>query len=456
MPTATAILSAIDASIEAHLEESLAELAQLCAIPSVAAQGFGIEPCANLVADMLRQRGFSSEIIPTTGNPVVYGEAAGTSSQTLLCYNHYDVQPAEPLELWSSPPFEATRRDGKIYARGIADDKGEIVGRLAAIDAVKRVLGSLPCRVKFVIEGEEEIASPSLAGFIGQHATKLASDACIWEFGSADSEGVPIQYLGLRGICYVELSVECLSLDAHSGLGGSIFPNAAWRLVWALASLKGTDGKVRIPGFYDQVVPASARDMELFAALPDRSAALREQYGVKEFLNGLAGIELRREEVMVPTCTICGLNSGYQGPGSKTVLPAKASAKVDFRLALNQTPEDIFRKLRAHLDAEGFGDVQAVMLGGGRPARTDPDHPFIKLVCDAAHEVYGQAPQIWPMTGGSGPNYLFTHHLGVPIATLGAGYPGTRAHAPDENIRIDYFLKAAKQMARVLLGFGGS
>ncbi len=454
MQAEAGILAQIDAYIEDHLEESLAELGRLCAVPSVAAQGVGIEPCSNLVADMLRQRGFTAKIMPTTGNPVVYGEAPGASERTLICYNHYDVQPAEPFDLWTSPPFEMTRRDGKLYARGVADDKGEIVGRLAAIDAVKHVLGQLPSRIKFVIEGEEEMASPSLAGFIEQNAAALAGDACIWEFGSADSDGVPIEYLGLRGICYVELSVECLTLDAHSGLGGSIFPNAAWRLVWALASLKGTDGRVRIPGFYDQVQLPSARDMELLAKLPDRAAEMRQTYGIREFLNGLEGTELRREEVFVPTCTICGLTSGYQGPGSKTVLPAKASAKVDFRLVLNQTPEDIFAKLRAHLDAEGFSDVQATMLGGGRPARTDPDHPFIQLVCNAAQDVYGHAPHIWPMIGGSGPNYLFSHHLGVPIATLGAGYPGSRAHAPDENLRIDYFLKGAKHMARVLMGFG--
>ncbi|GAB4186348.1 MAG: M20/M25/M40 family metallo-hydrolase [Roseiflexaceae bacterium] len=448
------ILARIDAHIDQQLEAHLAELGDLCAIPSVAAQGQAIEPCAQFVAGLLRKRGFATEIIPTTGNPVVYGEAAGVSERTLLCYNHYDVQPAEPFDLWSSPPFEMTRRDGVLYARGVADDKGEIIGRLAAIDAVQAVLGQLPCRVKFCIEGEEEISSPSLGPFIEQHAQRLAADACIWEFGSVDGAGTPIQYLGLRGICYVELSVEKLSLDAHSGLGGSIFPNAAWRLVWALNSIKGPDGRVRIPGFYENVVAPSARDMEFLAKLPDRSAEMRRTYGIDQFLYGLEGVELRREEVFVPTCTICGITSGYQGPGSKTVLPAKASAKIDFRLVLNQTPEEIVAKLRAHLEAEGFGDIEVTLLGGGRPARTDPDHPFIQLVCNAAEQVYGRPPHIWPMIGGSGPNELFSRHLGVPIATLGAGYPGSRAHAPDENLRIEHFVRATRHMARVLIGMG--
>jgi acetylornithine deacetylase/succinyl-diaminopimelate desuccinylase-like protein len=454
MPVDQQTLAQVDAYIDAHLEQTLAELGQLCAIPSVAAQGTGIEPCANMVADLMRARGFSAELIPTAGNPVVYGEAAGRSARTLICYNHYDVQPAEPFELWTSPPFEMARREGKLYARGVADDKGEIMGRLAAIEAVRSVTGGLPCRVKLVVEGEEEISSPNLGPFVQQHAERLAGDACIWEFGAVDGDGTPVEYLGLRGICYVELSVETLTLDAHSGLGGSIFPNAAWRLVWALNSIKGPDGRVRIPGFYEHVLSPSARDMELLAALPDKSDEMRRNYGMKEFLNGLSGVELRREEVFVPTCTICGITTGYQGPGAKTVLPAKASAKVDFRLVLNQTPDEIVQKLRAHLTIEGFDDVQVTLLGGGRPARTDPDHPFIRLVCDTAREVYGRSPQIWPMIGGSGPNYLFAHHLGVPIATLGGGYPGSRAHAPDENLVIAHFVHGAKHMARVLLGFG--
>jgi acetylornithine deacetylase/succinyl-diaminopimelate desuccinylase-like protein len=328
----TDVLARIDAYIDEHLEATIADLARLCAQPSISAQRLGIDKCAALVADMLRARGFAADIVPSAGNPVVLGEAAGVSARTLLCYNHYDVQPPEPLELWSSPPFELTHRDGKLFARGAADDKGELIGRLAAAEAVRTVLGHLPCRVKFLVEGEEEVSSPSLPGFIAEHANRLAADACIWEFGTVNHEGAPVLYLGLRGICYVELSVETLTLDAHSGLGGSIFPNAAWRLVWALNTLKDGNERILIPGFYEAIVPPSPRDMELLAALPDESQQHRRTYGVKRFLKDLSGVELRREEVLVPTCTICGLNSGYQGPGSKTVLPARASAKVDFRL----------------------------------------------------------------------------------------------------------------------------
>jgi acetylornithine deacetylase/succinyl-diaminopimelate desuccinylase-like protein len=260
-----------------------------------------------------------------------------------------------------------------------------------------------------------------------------------------------MQYLGLRGICYVELSVESLGIDVHSGLGGSIFPNAAWRLVWALNSLKGPDERIRIPGFYDDVRLPTARDRELMEKLPDLEQEYKTRYGVKEFIKGIkGGIDLKMEEVFTPTCTICGLTSGYQGPGSKTVQPARASAKVDFRLVPDQKPDTVLKQLRAHLDAQGFTDIRIEFLGGEPPARTDPDDPFIKLVMDAAEEVYESPMQVVPTVGGSGPNHPFVHDLGLPVATAGLGYPDTKAHAPNENIRIDLYLKHARHMARII------
>jgi len=447
--------AAVDRALEDRLESSLAELSRLVAQPSVAAQNLGMEACAEMVAAMLRARGFTTEIMPAGGPPVVVAERAGAGDGTLLIYYHYDVQPPEPLELWTSPPFQPTRRDGRLYGRGVSDDKGHITARLHAIDALLALDGELPCRVKFVIEGEEEISSVHLPEFVKRHAQRLAADACLWEFGGVDHHDVPLQYAGLRGICYVELSSETAKLDAHSGLGGSIFPNAAWRLTWALASLKGADERVRIPGFYDSVRPPTARDRELMAALPEVAGEYRSRYGLKRLLRGLDdGVELRIAEAFAPTCTICGLTSGYQGPGSKTVMPARASAKVDFRLVPDQTPDRVVEQLRAHLDREGFDDVGVKLLGGEPPGRTDPDHPFIRLVAETAEPVYGTPMQVVPMIGGSGPNHAFLHELKVPVATAGMGYPDARVHAPDENIRIDLYLKHAKHVARLLAGFG--
>jgi acetylornithine deacetylase/succinyl-diaminopimelate desuccinylase-like protein len=438
-----------DKFLDSHIDQSIAELSQLVAQPSVGAQNLGMVECANLVAEMLRRRGFKVDITSSGGAPVVFGERKGKANKTLLFYNHYDVQPPEPLDLWETPPFTPSQRDGKLFGRGVSDDKGHIVSRLFAIDALLEAGGELPCNVKFIIEGEEETSSVHLHDYVKQNKERLAADACIWEFGAVDHREVPIQYLGLRGICYVELSVE-----TASGTGGSIMPNAAWRLTWALNSLKGPDERIRIPGFYDRVRPPSARDRELMEALPEIADEYKQRFGVKEFIKGLKnGAALRIAEVFEPTCTICGLTSGYQGPGSKTVQPAQALAKVDFRLVPDQDPQEILKLLRAHLDAEGFADVKIDFLGGEIPARTDPDHPFIKLVVETAKDVFGVPMQIAPMVGGSGPNHPFVHDLNLPVASAGLGHPDTRAHAPNENIRLDLYLKHAKHMTRVLTEF---
>ncbi len=449
------LFNRLDAHITAHMDAWIAELSDLCALPSVAAQGEGMAECAAFVADMLRRRGFEAEIMPTDGHPVVYAERGGRSDKTLIFYNHYDVQPAEPLELWTSPAFQPTVRDGALYARGVSDDKGHLFSRIAALDALLAATGDLPCRVKFLVEGEEEIGSIHLPEFVAAHKDRLASDACIWEFGGVDANDVPLQYCGMRGICYVELRVKTAAQDAHSGTGGSIFPNAAWRLTWALNSLKGRDERIRIPGYYDNVVPPTPRDLELLAAAPDTAEDYLRRYELPGFLRSMTGgLELKVAEVFEPTCTICGLTAGYQGPGTKTVLPAEASAKVDFRLVPNQTPEEVLAKLRSHLDAEGFSDVQVTLMGGEAPGRVDPDDPFIHLTVEAARGVFAHDMVVVPMIGGSGPNHAFIEHLHVPIATVGFGHPGSRVHAPDENIRLDLFEKGIRHTARILALFG--
>ena len=448
-------LEQLDAVVQNNLDRHLQELMQLCAQPSISAQGVGMQACANLVRGMLSRRGFTTRLLPGKGYPVVFAERGGRSQGTLLFYNHYDVQPPEPLDEWDSPPFEPALRDGKLYARGVSDDKGHILCRLAAIDALLEMEGDLPCNIKFLIEGEEEIGSVNLPAVIQEHKDTLAADACLWEFGGVDKDGIPQQVAGLRGICYVELSVRTASRDAHSGLGGSIFPNAAWRLLWALHSLKGPDEHVRIPGFYDGIIPPTRTDLDLLAELPDPAPAYLEEYALPGFIKGLTGgDDLKREEIFSPTCTICGLTAGYQGPGSKTILPAAASAKVDFRLIPNQDPDRIVAALREHLDSEGFADVYIQPLGFNKPARTRLHDPFLRMVVDAARPIYGVPQQVIPMSGGSGPNHPFLHVLNVPVATAGIGYPGSQVHAPNENIRLDHFVNGVKHTALIMQEFG--
>ena len=448
---------AIDRYIDNHLDASIAELTRLCAQPSVSAQNWGLQECASLVGDMLSHREFKVNIIPTAGAPVVYAERQGASAKTLLFYNHYDVQPAEPLNLWETPPFEPSRRDGKLYGRGVNDDKGHFTSRLYALDALLAENENLPCNIKFILEGEEEISSPHLHEFMKEHYQLLKSDACIWESGGVDFHDAPQQALGMRGICYVELSVKTANQDVHSGLGGSIFPNAAWRLIWALNTLKDQDENILIPGFYDRVKAPNAQQVALLSALPDPAEEYKKRYGIQHFLKGMqGGLEFRQAAVFEPTCTIYGLTSGYQGAGTKTVLPARASAKIDFRLVPDQTPEEVFDLLTAHLERQGFNDIKVQLLGGGRPAVTDPDDPFVKLVIDTALDVYDQPMVVEPMIGGSGPNAIFKQYLGVPIVSAGIGHPGSQAHAPNENIRLDLYLKGTKHVAHIIKAFSES
>ncbi|MGA7669320.1 MAG: M20/M25/M40 family metallo-hydrolase [Nitrolancea sp.] len=442
-------LADVDRYIDAHVQQYIDDLTRLVALPSVGAQRTFMIETADLTRELLEKYGVSAEVMPSDGFPMVYGELKGGSPKTVLCYNHYDVQPAEPFELWDSPPFEATQRDGKLFGRGVGDDKGHIVCRLGAIDALKTVLGEVPCSVKFLIEGEEEIGSGSMPAFIEQHATMLKSDGCLWEFGGVGYDGRPQIFLGMRGDFYVELRCKLLAHDAHSGLGGSLFPNAAWRLVWALNTFKDQNERILIPGWYDDVRGPTAKDMELLEHLPSDEERLKVSYGLKGFLKGVTGVELRRQQVFEPTCTIAGFGSGYQGAGSKTVLPAEAMCKVDFRLVPDQDPADLMRKLRKHLDDNGFTDIEIVQHGAYPAAKVDPDDPFVTLVAEAGFDVYDMPTEVHPTSGGSGPMDPFVRVLNVPIANVGIGYPDSGAHAPNEHVRIEDFVRGIKQTAHV-------
>ncbi len=442
-------LSAVDQYIDEHIDEYLADLTELCSYQSVAAQSSQIDETAEATRALLEKYGVAARVMATNRFPVVYGEASLDAGRTVLCYNHYDVQPAEPLELWDSDPFNPEIRDGAIYGRGVGDDKGHIISRLAAIDALRAVYGALPCGVKFLIEGEEEIGSGSLDAFIEANRELLAADGCLWEFGGVDYDGRPLIFAGMRGDLYVELRVRTAARDAHSGMAGSMFANAAWRLTWALSTLKDQNERILIPGWYDDVREASERDLELLRQLPSTEERVKQTYELKGFLNDATGLELQRRSIFEPTCTISGLSSGYQGPGSKTVLPAEAMAKVDFRLVPNQSAEELLGKLKQHLIDQGFDDIEVIQHGGYDAARVDPDARFVKMVADTAWDVYDRPPSLHPLSGGSGPMAAFVKHLGMPIANVGIGDPDSNAHAPNERVLIENFKRGIKQTARV-------
>ena len=442
----------IDTFIQHGVDRYMEELTRLCAVPSVSAKGENMRECADVVADLLKSRGFEVQQVETPGNPVVVGRLKGASERTILLYNHYDVQPEEPLELWESPPFEPTIRDGALYARGAKDDKGEFVARLAAVDAVREAHGGeMPCGVLFVVEGEEEVGSPTIAQFVKDNLDMLKSHGSIWEEGTVSPDGRPINILGVRGVLSVEFNVQTLSRDAHSG-GASTLPNAAWRLLWALNSLKGPDERILIPGFYDDAKPPSELDMQIFSELPSFEEQARADFGVREFVRGATGEEYKRAEFQ-PTCNIQGIESGYYGKGMKTVIPARAMAKMDFRLVPDQDPEDIFRKLQQHLKDKGFEDVEVKKLGAMWPAKAGADDPLVELTTRTAEEVYGKPALIIPITGGSSPVYAFAGPLGIPVVTAGVGYIGSRTHSPNEHVRLSDFVLGARHIAHILDGF---
>ena len=441
------------AYVDAYADEYLAWLQRLVRQPSVAAQDVGMVETAALVEGMLTGIGAEGRQIDTRGGyPVVYGEIEGASAKTLSFYNHYDVQPAEPLELWDGDPWAAEVRDGRIWGRGVSDNKGNIAARVAAVDAYRRVRGTLPLRVKFIVEGEEEIGSPHLSHFADDHPDLCRADGCIWEFGGTDLDGRPLVHLGLKGICYVELRAAGAKADQHSSIATST-PNPAWRLVWALASLKGPDERVRIPGFYDTVVPPTADELAMLERMPNLERQRLEHLGLDRFLLDLTGIELLERDYFEPTCTISGIVSGYTGEGSKTVLPSRAMAKVDMRLVPDQDPHEIFALLRRHLDAQGFGDVEATLLGPERPGRSSPSSPIARVVIETSSELFGQEPVVVPTSSGSGPWYELCNRFGVDGCTAGVGHARSQAHAPNENIYVADFVRGIKHICLIMERF---
>jgi acetylornithine deacetylase/succinyl-diaminopimelate desuccinylase-like protein len=435
--------------IDRHLDETIARLQAVCRQPSIAAQGVGMAEAAEMVRGMLIEAGAQVEVIPSAGYPFVVGWFSGEGTKTLLFYNHYDVQPPDPLELWESPPFAAEIRDGRIYARGVADNKGNLVARLAAVEAWRAVCGTLPLNILFVVEGEEEIGSPNLGRFAAEHRAQLRADGCIWESGYKDTRERPELLLGVKGILGVELRVQCVNRDLHSA-NAAIVESAAWRLLWALDSLKEQDERIRIPGFYDAVRAPDERDRAMLAAWEYDEAGELAEFGANRFLLGLTGEALKEKLLFQPTCNICGFHTGYGGPGGKTILPAEATAKLDFRLVPDQDPYDILRRLRTHLDAEGFADVEIQVEGPEFPARTDPDDPLVGAVVRAARRVYAAEPVVLPLMAATGPMYELCQRWGLPAVGSGIGWAGSRTHSPNENVRIEDLRQGIQHIALIL------
>jgi acetylornithine deacetylase/succinyl-diaminopimelate desuccinylase-like protein len=456
-------MSAVSQYIDANFDSTLDRLRRWASQPSISTENVGIEEMAALAAAELRESGFDVQVYPTGGFPIVLAAAGPRDAPALLVYNHYDVQPVGELTDWTTPPFEPSVREGKMFGRGVADTKSNIVSRLDALNAVRAVTGELPVRIIWLIEGEEEIGSPHLDRFLEEHRNELQAAGCVWEFGSHTWEGTPNLILGLKGMLSVELEARSAKRDLHSGLAAYV-PSPVWRLVWALSELRSPDGRINIPGFYDSVTVPTPAQEALLDRLPDESERDRENWGLPAFLNNMRGRDVYRAGNFAPTANILGINAGYTGPGTKTVLPHSALAKLDIRLVPDQDPEEVFQALTAFLHERGYDDIEVRRIAGEgdlTPGISDPDSVFVQTVVRALRETSGREPVVIPSSNGSGPIGSFVlpppRGLGLQVAAIGTGYPDTRAHGPNENIRLDDMRSHMHAFARLveLLGAGG-
>lgn len=438
--------------IEAFAEKKLPDFYPYAELASVSTKHQNIPETAAYLAETFKSYGAAKTAIWTDcgGHPVVFAEFKGKSPKTLLFYNHYDVQPAEPLDEWHSDPFVPTVRDGKLYARGICDDKGELMSRLTVVDYFNHH-GGLPVNLKFIVEGEEELGSPHVDQYVHAHAKELAADVCIWEGGGKNEEEKFQITCGMKGIFSFDMEVVTAEKDIHSSLA-CYADNAAWRLVKALASLRGENGRVLVDGFYDDILP-----------IDDTMRKVLDQYHfdnetVKK-ANGLLGdfvTDKPKEALMCgPTITINGLSSGFEGEGTKTIIPRKARAKLDCRLVPNQDPEKMFHLIEKQLAKNGFPDVKLTFGVGEKPFRSDMNDPFVKLCTKTAKDVYGEdGIVIVPNMPGGGPGYQFVTELHVPVVLVGINYAGSGPHAPNENIRIEDYKEGTYYMVKLLEAYG--
>jgi len=442
--------------VDSHMDDLVSDLQTLIQQPSVSAKNEGIEECSALVQKLLKKAGVKSEILRLKKGvaPLVFGEIKSKQnpSKTLMFYNHYDVQPAEPFDLWDDPPFSGTRKGNKIFGRGATDDKGELITRVKAIEAYLQTTGDVPCNIKFVIEGEEETGSAHIEEYLKKYKQKFSCDGVIWEFGYVDAKNRPIIGLGMKGLLFVELSVKESVRDAHSSLA-VLIKNPAWRLIEAIKTIRDSDGKILIKDWYKEVIPLSKNDLKIVQNEPFDEDVFKKEFGIKSFVGGKKGLDAKKALVGDPTCNIAGFVSGYVGDGAKTVLPSDALVKLDFRLVPKMDPKKQVLRLKHHLKSKGFSDVKIKIFHGESAARTNPMHPFVTQVKDAADKSFGKSI-LNVSNAGTGPMHPFAEILKAPCISIGSTYMFSRIHSPNEFARVDLLKKTTKCMCLIMDNFG--
>ncbi len=440
--------------IDRELERFQEELFRFLRIPSVSARSEhapDIQEAAAWVAGQMKEAGLEASVLSTPGHPVVLGEwrKAPPGAPTVLVYGHYDVQPPEPLDEWLTPAFEPTLRDGNIYARGASDDKGQLFVHIKALEARLRGAGSLPVNVVVLAEGEEEVGSPNLVPFVEAHRERLACDVVVISDSSMFAQGLPSLLFSLRGLAYFEIHVQGPAGDLHSGTYGGTVVNPGNTLAGIVASLKDDNGRVAIPGFYDDVMDWDEATREAIAGLPFDLNEFMEEVGAPG-LDGEAGYSLLERLWIRPTCDVNGLLCGYTGEGAKTVLPARAMAKVSFRLVPNQNPQRVRELLEAHVArvAPPEVNVRVVELHGGRPWKAELGGIYFEAARRALEGAFG-TPPVLTGEGGSIPIVVdFQEILQAPVLLMGFAPPGANMHAPNEWMPLENFQKGIRAVAR--------
>ena len=442
--------------IDSNLDNLISDLQILIRQPSVSAKNEGIEECAKLVKKLLKKSGLKSEILRLKKGvaPIVYGEIKSRQNptKTLMFYNHYDVQPAEPFDLWDYPPFSGTRKGNKIFGRGATDDKGELITRIKAVEAYLKTTGDVPCNIKFVIEGEEETGSAHIEEYLKKYKKKFSCDGVIWEFGYVDAKNRPIIGLGMKGLLFVELSLKESIIDAHSSLA-VLIKNPAWRLIEAIKTLRDSNGKILIKDWYKEVTPFSKKDLELIRKEPFDENVFKKEFGIKSFVGDKKGMDAKKALVGGATCNIAGFVSGYTGNGAKTVLPSDALVKIDFRLIPKMEPKKQVMRLKRHLKSKGFSDVKIKIFHGEAAARTSSSEPFVTQVKAAADKSFGKSI-LNVSNAGTGPMYPFVDILKAPCISIGSTYMFSRIHSPNEFARVDLLKKTTKCICLIMENFG--
>ncbi len=442
--------------VDSNMKNLVSELQTLIRQPSISAKNEGLEECAQLVKKTLQKAGIRSQILRLGKNipPLVYGELRSKKNpkKTLLFYNHYDVQPVEPLDLWENPPFSAKVKGNKVFGRGSADDKGELITRIKAVESYLKIKGDVPCNIKFVIEGEEEVGSLHIEKYLKKFKKKFLCQGIIWEFGHVDSKNRPIVGLGMKGLLFVELIAKESIRDAHSSLA-VLIKNPAWRLIEAVKSLRDSNGRILIKDWYKEVRPLTKTDLKIIKEEPFDDAAFKKEFGIKSFVGNKKGFEAKKALVSGATCNVAGFVSGYVEKGVKTVLPAKALVKIDFRLVPDMVPQKQIQRLKKHLRKKGFGDLKVRVHHGEAAARISSSNPFVSQVKNAADESYGKSI-LNVSNAGTGPMHSFMKILGAPCISIGSTYIFSRIHSPNEFARIDLLKKTTKCICLIMDKFG--